>query len=70
MSFALFKLTLFRQLKRHLARFQVQNDQLKGGHATVIFIFCNHFQEGSISMLTVVKDNLPRGGWSRIPKLS
>lgn len=36
----------------------------------MIFIFCRHFQEGSISIVTVVKNLLLKDGLSRVPKLT
>lgn len=62
-------------------RLQKQNDQIKGGHVAEgkyicirlyvfdDFHFCGHFQEGSISIVTVVKNLLLKDGLSRVPKL-
>lgn len=56
-------------------RLQKQNDQIKGGHVAEgkyicirLYVF-DDFQEGSISIVTVVKNLLLKDGLSRVPKL-
>ena len=54
-------------------RLQKQNDQIKGGHVAEGKYICirlcvfDDFQEGSISIVTVVKNLLLKDGLSRVP---